>query len=95
MATLNEVSKELKYPNLNLFQLSHFQYPSVPHSSPLLFNLCKRRYPAKETVRAHIAHLHAYNEIRDIGQGLIGMVADGRDVRVAEVYEEFEVDARD
>lgn len=53
------------------------------------------RHPPHETVRAHIAHLHAYNEIRDVGQGLIGLVADGRNVRAAEVYEEFGVSDKD
>jgi hypothetical protein len=41
--------------------------------------------------------LHQYNEIRDIGQGLIGMIADNRGVRIAELYEsgEFGVGVKD
>lgn len=30
--------------------------------------------------------LHQYNEIRDIGQGLLGMVAEKRNCRVADLY---------
>ncbi|MCJ1322990.1 hypothetical protein MMC15_008341 [Xylographa vitiligo] len=43
------------------------------------------------TVKQHIALLHAYNEIRDVGQGLLGMVAENRGVRVRDVYGEFGV----
>ena len=35
--------------------------------------------------------LHQYNEIRDVGQGLMGMIADKRGVRIREVMEEFGV----
>jgi len=38
-------------------------------------------------IKEHIARLHAYNEIKDVAQGLMGMVADARGVRVAELYE--------
>jgi Swi5 len=53
-------------------------------------NICIR-YPPQQTVKSHINLLHTYNEIRDIGQGLMGMVADNRGVRVRDVYEEFGV----
>jgi DNA repair protein Swi5/Sae3 len=39
--------------------------------------------------------LHDYNEIRDIGQGLMEIVADNRGVRVREVYKEFGVAGAD
>lgn len=51
--------------------------------------------PAAETVRMHIKLLHEYNDIRDVGQGLIGMIADNRGVRIGDLYEEFGVDLRD
>ena len=39
----------------------------------------------------HIRQLHKYNEIRDVGQGLIGMIAELRGVRVVDVYKEFDI----
>lgn len=52
-------------------------------------------HPAAETVKTHIKLLHDYNDIRDIGQGLIGMIADNRGVRIGDLYEEFGVDVKD
>jgi hypothetical protein len=51
----------------------------------------------KAVITEHIARLHAYNEIKDVAQGLIGMVADAREVRLAELYEggEFGVGKND
>ncbi|CAD6563899.1 MAG: hypothetical protein ASARMPREDX12_000149 [Alectoria sarmentosa] len=46
---------------------------------------------AQATVKAHIKLLHDYNEIRDVGQGLIGIIADSRGVRVKQVYQDFDV----
>lgn len=56
-----------------------------------------RNPDAAATVKAHIKRLHDYNEIRDIGQGLIGMIADQRGVRIMECYEsgEFGVGSKD
>ena len=53
------------------------------------------RHPASETVKRHIKLLHDYNDIRDIGQGLIGMVADNRGVRIGELYDEFGIGLKD
>jgi len=53
------------------------------------------RYPAAETVKKHIKLLHDYNDIRDVGQGLVGMIADNRGVRIGELYEEFGVGLKD
>jgi hypothetical protein len=46
---------------------------------------------AHGTIKKHIKLLHRYNETRDVGQGLIGMVAENRKVRVRDVQEEFGV----
>ncbi|TGO68857.1 hypothetical protein BOTNAR_0019g00460 [Botryotinia narcissicola] len=51
--------------------------------------------PAKQTVKRHIRLLHNYNDIKDVGQGLLGMIADNRGVRVGELYEEFGVGIAD
>lgn len=48
-----------------------------------------------ETVRKHIKLLHDYNDIRDVGQGLVGMIADTRGVRIGEIYGEFGIDVKD
>lgn len=46
---------------------------------------------AHGVIKEHIRLLSKYNEIRDIGQGLIGMVADNRRVRIRDCQEEFGV----
>ena len=50
---------------------------------------------ADSIVKAHIRLLHDYNEIKDVGLGLMGMIADGRGVMGGEVMEEFGVCAKD
>ncbi|KAF2841558.1 hypothetical protein M501DRAFT_1000820, partial [Patellaria atrata CBS 101060] len=44
---------------------------------------------AKATIKRHIGLLHAYNEIKDVGQGLMGLLAESRGVRIREVQEGF------
>ncbi|CAG8981784.1 hypothetical protein HYALB_00004726 [Hymenoscyphus albidus] len=51
--------------------------------------------PAAETVKQHIHLLHQYNDIRDVGQGLIGMIAEHRGTRIGELYDEFGVGLKD
>jgi Swi5 len=46
---------------------------------------------AKSTIKDHIKSLHGYNQVRDVGTGLIGMVAESRKVRVRDCQEEFGV----
>ncbi|KAF2086900.1 hypothetical protein K490DRAFT_57370 [Saccharata proteae CBS 121410] len=50
---------------------------------------------AKAVIREHIRLLHDYNEIRDIGQGLMGIIAESRGVRIKEVQDEFDISAKD
>ncbi|KAL5362737.1 Swi5-domain-containing protein [Aspergillus floccosus] len=47
------------------------------------------------TVQRHIRLLHDYNEIKDIGQGLMGLIADARGMRQIDVQKEFGVGERD
>ncbi|KAI9854557.1 MAG: hypothetical protein M1813_000971 [Trichoglossum hirsutum] len=54
-----------------------------------------RNPEAAVTVKRHIKLLHDYNEIRDVGTGLMGMIADGRGVRVKDVYAELGVEVKD
>lgn len=44
---------------------------------------------ANATIKEHIALLHKYNEIKDIGLGLMGLVAESRGVRQGVVMEEY------
>jgi DNA repair protein Swi5/Sae3 len=46
-------------------------------------------------VKEHITLLHKYNEIKDIGQGLMGLIADKRDCRVVVVMDEFGLGEKD
>lgn len=50
---------------------------------------------ASKIVREHIKLLHEYNELKDVGQGLMGLIADQRGVRIVEVQEEFGIEAKD
>ncbi|QKX60859.1 uncharacterized protein TRUGW13939_08005 [Talaromyces rugulosus] len=50
---------------------------------------------APQTVRNHIHLLHTYNEIRDVGQGLLGLIADARGARHVDIQNEFGVAAGD
>ncbi|KZF22570.1 Swi5-domain-containing protein [Xylona heveae TC161] len=44
---------------------------------------------AQDTIKQHISLLHQYNDMRDIGTGLLGLIAENRGVRVRDVFEEF------
>lgn len=46
---------------------------------------------ANGVVKKHISLLHAYNGIRDVGQGLMGLIAEQRGVRVKDVMADFGV----
>lgn len=46
---------------------------------------------ARSTIKRHIHLLHSYNEIRDVGQGLFGIIAEQKGVRIVKVMEEFGV----
>lgn len=50
---------------------------------------------AKAIVKERIRRLNEYNEMRDIGEGLIGIIAESRGVRIKEVQEEFGISAKD
>jgi hypothetical protein len=50
---------------------------------------------ANKVVKKHIKLLHEYNEIKDVGQGLMGLIADQRGVRIVEVQDEFGIGEKD
>lgn len=47
---------------------------------------------AKKLKANHVKDLQRYNEIKDIAQGLIGLIAEQRGVRVVDVMEEIGVE---
>lgn len=53
------------------------------------------RHDPTATVQRHIRLLHEYNEIKDIGQGLMGIIADARGLRQIEVQREYGVADKD
>ncbi|RMJ20804.1 hypothetical protein PHISP_08325 [Aspergillus sp. HF37] len=55
----------------------------------------KLKHDPSETVKRHIRLLHDYNEIKDVAQGLMGLIADARGVRQVEVQREFGVGTAD
>ncbi|KAJ4358915.1 hypothetical protein N0V95_002621 [Ascochyta clinopodiicola] len=50
---------------------------------------------ANKMVKEHIKLLHEYNELKDVGQGLMGLIADQRGVRIVEIQDKFGLDAND
>lgn len=77
--TLHPPSTPLTFHYAILTHLTHF-FPSY-----------YRKKDPQATVKAHIKLLHDYNEIRDVGQGLMGIIADTKGVRVRDVYQDFGV----
>ncbi|KAF3391363.1 Mating-type switching protein swi5 [Penicillium rolfsii] len=55
----------------------------------------KLRNDPSETVKRHIRLLHDYNEIKDIAQGLMGLIAEARGVRHVDVQREYGVNEED
>ncbi|KAL4909475.1 hypothetical protein BDW74DRAFT_146653 [Aspergillus multicolor] len=55
----------------------------------------KLKNDPSDTVKRHIRLLHEYNEIKDVGQGLMGLIADARGVRQIDVQKEFGVGLKD
>ena len=47
---------------------------------------------ARSVMKDHIALLQRYNEIKDIGQGLLGLIAEQRGCRIVDVMEELGVE---
>lgn len=50
---------------------------------------------ANATIKQHINLLTKYNEIKDIAQGLMGLIAEQRGVRVGVIMEEFGMGEKD
>ncbi|KAJ5810829.1 hypothetical protein N7447_010345 [Penicillium robsamsonii] len=48
-----------------------------------------------DTCKRYTQLLHEYNDIKDVGQGLMGLLAEARGVRQVEVEREFGVSEED
>ncbi|KAF2159874.1 hypothetical protein M409DRAFT_60467 [Zasmidium cellare ATCC 36951] len=84
--------------NLQTLYTSHLHtHSTLPSSLPLPTNWTPMQIQtsaletAHAVIKEHIALLHGYNEIKDVGMGLLGLVAEKRGVRVRCVMEEFGV----
>ena len=72
-------------------------WPSIAsHSTPSCIPRLSRSgedkilQDAKDMIKQHIQRLHSYNEIKDVAQALMGMIAESRGVRIKELYESLE-----
>lgn len=50
---------------------------------------------SNEALQNHIRLLTRYNEIKDVGTGLIGMIAEARQQRIVDVMRDFDMDGID
>jgi hypothetical protein len=50
---------------------------------------------ANAAIKEHISLLHKYNEIKDVGQGLMGLIAESSGVRIADVQGDYGMGEKD
>jgi hypothetical protein len=55
----------------------------------------KDQFPTEEQIKEHMDRLHRYNEQKDIGQGLLGHLAEIKNCKVQKMYEEYGLDEND
>ncbi|KAJ5608549.1 hypothetical protein N7537_005168 [Penicillium hordei] len=70
----------------------HFQVPQL-HLAAL--TTAKSSDNPSTTCERYTQLLHEYNDIKDVGQGLMGLIADARGVRQIEVEKELGVSEED
>ncbi|KAK6521684.1 hypothetical protein TWF506_001891 [Arthrobotrys conoides] len=88
-------AKEIKYRDSLITQISALESQLESLNSQVSSTAEKLENPPKATIKQHIKLLHDFNEIRDVGLHLIGMIADERGVGLKEVLGEFGVTAKD
>jgi hypothetical protein len=54
--------------------------------------LQKDQFPTQEQLTAHMNRLHAYNDMKDIGQLIIGHLAEVEKCKVQKLYERYGID---
>ncbi|KAJ5693407.1 Swi5-domain-containing protein [Penicillium macrosclerotiorum] len=55
----------------------------------------KLSHDPSKTVKRHIHLLHEYNEVKDVAQGLMGLIAEAQGVQCADVQREYGVREQD
>ncbi|SCU98538.1 LAFA_0G18602g1_1 [Lachancea sp. 'fantastica'] len=60
-----------------------------------LSDLNNVNYSADKVIKEHISHLKRYNELRDTGLALAQMIADEKNCKIKEVFEEMNYDMSD
>ncbi|KAK6350605.1 hypothetical protein TWF718_003794 [Orbilia javanica] len=88
-------AKEIKQRDSLLDQISALESQLANLNSQVSSTTEKLENPPKATIQQHIKLLHDFNEVRDIGLHLIGMIADERGVGLKEVLGEFGVTEKD
>ncbi|KAK6506823.1 hypothetical protein TWF481_005283 [Arthrobotrys musiformis] len=87
--------REIKYRDSLTSQITSLESTLANLSSQISSTAQKLENPPKSTIQQHIKLLHDFNEIRDVGLHLIGMIADERGVGLKEVLGEFGVTEKD
>jgi hypothetical protein len=55
----------------------------------------KDQFPTQEQITEHMDRLHKYNDYKDIGQALLGHLAEIKKCRVQAMYEEYALEEND
>ncbi|KAK6541483.1 hypothetical protein TWF694_007292 [Orbilia ellipsospora] len=88
-------AKEIKHRDFLLAEISTLEAKLADINAQVSDINQKLDNPAKATIQRHIKLLHDFNEIRDVGLHLIGMIADERGVGLKQVLGEFGVTEKD
>ena len=51
--------------------------------------------PVEDYIKLHIKKLHEYNEVKDVGQALMGMLAEREQTTTREMYKKYNLDLAD
>lgn len=94
-ATITTLTAERNSLVCNTLNKTTFSDPQEPTANPSETAITTALEQANKKIKAHIDQLQQYNEIKDIGTQLMGMIAEKRGCRIVEVQEEFDVDEND
>ncbi|KAF3915449.1 hypothetical protein ABW21_db0200133 [Orbilia brochopaga] len=88
-------AKEIQYRDSLLNKIAALESELADVTAQTSTMTAKLENPAKSTIQQHIKLLHDFNEIRDVGLHMIGMIADERGVGLKTVLGEFGVTEKD